>query len=83
MEYPVLRDRIHEEMRKALFDLAIISSQDFEAEVRDQAISSQIREGLIDPFAEEQAEIWEIRQQRVRGSPYRFLLRYQFALRII
>ncbi len=65
-EYPILGDQIREKMRQELFKHALISPQDFEAEVREHAIRSQEREGLEDPFAEEPADVWEIRLQRVR-----------------
>ena len=39
-QYPVLRVRIRARMRRELFERGVISPQDFEAEVRDQAIRS-------------------------------------------
>lgn len=66
-QYPVLRVRIRARMRRELFERGVISPQDFEAEVRDQAIRSQAREGLHDPFTEEPEDVWEVRLARVRS----------------
>ncbi len=65
-EYPIMRDRIRERMRQELFARGIISSQDFEAIAREHSIRSQEREGLQDPYADERAEVWDLRLQRVR-----------------
>jgi hypothetical protein len=64
-QYPILRDRIREVMREEIFARGVVGKHDFEAIVRDQAIRSQQREGLDDPYGEEQSEIWETRRQRV------------------
>jgi hypothetical protein len=55
-------------MRRELFQRGVITQSDFEAQVREQAISSQVREVLHDPFADEPAEIWELRLMRVRAN---------------
>lgn len=65
-QYPVLADRIRARMRHELYERGIISPQQFEAEVRSQAIQSQAREGLQNPFGEEPAEVWEYRVARIR-----------------
>lgn len=66
VEYPILSDRIREQMRQWLFDMGIITIQDFEAMVREEAIRSQGREGLQDPFGDESEEVWDKRVERVR-----------------
>jgi hypothetical protein len=66
-EYPILCDKIRKKMRKELYRLRSITEQDFEARVREQAIKSQRHEGLADPYGEETAEIWEMRQERIRS----------------
>ncbi|HET59600.1 MAG TPA: phosphoenolpyruvate synthase [Chloroflexi bacterium] len=66
-DYPILRGRILEEMRKELFERNIVSPRVFEARVREMALSSQEREGLFDPFSEESNEIWETRMERIRN----------------
>ncbi len=53
-------------MRHELYERGIISPPQFEAEVRLNAILSQEREGLRNPYGEEAAEIWETRLARVR-----------------
>lgn len=75
-QYPILRTRIRERMRRELFDRGIISPKDFEAEVRQKAIESQAREGLHDPFAEESAEMWETRLARIRSHLTDFYFAY-------
>jgi hypothetical protein len=65
-QYPVLAERIRSRMRHELYERGIISPQRFEAEVRANAINSQEREGLENPFGEEAPEVWEYRLTRVR-----------------
>lgn len=65
-QYPVLADRIRARMRHELYERGIISPQQFEAEARANAIESQEREGLTNPFGEEAGEVWEYRLARVR-----------------
>ncbi len=66
-QYPILRTRIRERMRRELFNRGVISPQEFEADVRSHAISSQARERLANPLSEEPTEVWEDRLQRVRN----------------
>ncbi len=65
-QYPILRDRIRDAMEEELFARAVVSKPDFEAVVRDHAVRSQQREGLSDPYGEEQSETWDTRLKRVR-----------------
>jgi hypothetical protein len=67
-QYPMLASRMRNHMRHELFNRDIIRKQDFEAQVRKQAILSQEREGLMNPVGEEPAEIWEERHSRVRDQ---------------
>ncbi|MCD6356358.1 MAG: PEP/pyruvate-binding domain-containing protein [Anaerolineaceae bacterium] len=67
-QYPILANRIHVHMRHELYNRGIIHKQDFEAQVRKQAIQSQEREGLMNPIGEEPAEIWEERHTRIRDQ---------------
>lgn len=67
-EYPILSDRIREDMRTEIFKLGVISPRDFEEIVREQAIRSQEREGLQDPYGEEPATVWDTRVHRVRET---------------
>ncbi len=67
-QYPILAGRMRKRMRQELYNRNIIQKQDFEGQVRKQAILSQEREGLINPVGEEPAEIWEERHRRIRDQ---------------
>jgi len=69
-------------MRTELFNRGVITPAKFEAEVREQAIRSQEREGIYDPLWEESEEIWETRLDRVRShlTDYYFAYNLQFEL---
>lgn len=65
-QYPILADAIRERMRQELFRRGKIDEEKFEREVREQAIESQRRERLTDPYGQEPADIWNKRLARVR-----------------
>lgn len=65
-QYPGLADKIRERMRRELFERSIVDPETFERLVRDKAIESQRRERISDPFAHEEAHIWQKRKARVR-----------------
>jgi hypothetical protein len=65
-QYPILSTQIRAHMRRVIFEHGVINQQDFETEVREQAIHSQLREALHDPLSEEPAEVWELRLVRLR-----------------
>jgi len=67
-QYPILGGRIRSRMREEIFKRGIIERQEFEAQVRKQAILSQEREGLRNPIGEEPAEVWEERHLRIRDQ---------------
>ena len=75
-QYPILATQIRARMRRAIFDHGVISQQDFEAEVREQAIHSQEREALHDPYVEEPADVWEMRLSRLRDHLTDFYFAY-------
>lgn len=75
-QYPILRTRIRSRMRRELFERGMINPQVFEAEVREQAIRSQAREGLHDPFAQEPADLWDLRIKRIREHLTDFYFAY-------
>lgn len=79
-QYPILSSQIRARMRRELFRRGVISPQVFEAEVREKAIRSQAYEGLHNPFAEEQADIWEMRLMRVRDHMTDFYFAYNLPL---
>ncbi len=65
-QYPILADQIRLRMREELFRRGIISQDEFEREVKEKAMESQRREGLHDPFGQEEAHIWQRRKERIR-----------------
>ncbi|MCB9420532.1 MAG: PEP/pyruvate-binding domain-containing protein [Ardenticatenaceae bacterium] len=65
-QFPILSDAIRKRMRQELFRRGIITKEAFEQEVREKAIESQFREGLRDPFFEEDANVWQERKARIR-----------------
>ena len=65
-QYPILADDIRMRMREELFRRGVISQAEFEREVREMAIESQRREGVLEPYTQEEASIWALRQQRIR-----------------
>ena len=67
-QYPILAGRMRNHLRQELFNRNIIQKQEFEAQVRRQAIFSQEREGLMNPVGDEPAEIWEERHTRIRDQ---------------
>lgn len=76
LQYPILSTHIRARMRRELFGRGVITQQAFETEVREKAIRSQAHEGLHDPFLEEPADVWEIRQARIRDSLTDFYFAY-------
>jgi hypothetical protein len=75
-QYPILGTQIRARMRRAIFEHGVISQQDFETEVREQAINSQSREALHDPIIEEPAGVWELRLSRLRDHLTDFYFAY-------
>jgi hypothetical protein len=65
-QYPILSDQIRLRMREELFRRGIINQEEFEREVKEKSIESQRREGLHDPFGQEEAHIWQKRKEQVR-----------------
>ncbi len=65
-QYPILADRLRDRMRQELFSRGIVTPDKFEAEVREMAIESQQREGLGDPYYEEDSGTWQTRVERIR-----------------
>ncbi|MCB8920845.1 MAG: PEP/pyruvate-binding domain-containing protein [Ardenticatenaceae bacterium] len=65
-QYPILCDLIRVRMREELFRRGIITQKEFESEVKRKAMESQRREGLMDPYSQEEANIWNKRKERIR-----------------
>ena len=75
-QYPILSGRIRSRMRRELFTRGILTKDNFEAEAREKAIESQVREGVHNPLIEEAPEVWENRLNRVRDSLTDFYFAY-------
>jgi hypothetical protein len=67
-EYPILSARIRHIRREQLFARGILTPEALDAEARQKAIQSQLREGLQDPYYEEGADVWEERLRIVRDN---------------
>lgn len=65
-QFPILADRLRDRMRQELFRRGIITPDKFEHEVRELSIASQLREGLSDPYYEEDSHTWQMRVERIR-----------------
>jgi len=65
-QYPILADRLRDQMREELFTRGIVDADKFEHEVRELSIASQLREGLGDPYYEEDSHAWQVRVDRIR-----------------
>ena len=65
-QYPILSTQIRSRMRRALFEHGVINQADFESEVLQQAIQSQRREVIHDPYIQEPGDVWELRLSRLR-----------------
>ena len=76
IQYPILSSRIRAHMLQELFDRGIIQMEDFEAEAHKKARLSQEREGLNDPYAQENADVWELRLKRIRDAMTDFYFAY-------
>ena len=75
-QYPILARKMRERMRQELFAKGVITIEAFEAEVKEKAIQSQRREGLLDPAAEEPEEVWNERLAFVRDQLTDFYFAY-------
>ncbi len=67
-QFPILCNRIRIRMRRELFVRGLLNQAGFEAEVREKAVLSQQREGLMNPVYEEPNDIWETRLTKVRDQ---------------
>lgn len=65
-QYPILSKRILERMRREILARGVITPKDFEEEVREKALQSQIHEGLDNPQEQESPEVWQERVEKTR-----------------
>jgi len=75
-QYPILGHQIRERMRQELFARGVITSERFEQEVKEKAILSQQREGLLDPFGQEPVGVWQERLAQIRDHMTDFYFAY-------
>lgn len=75
-QYPILARSIRTRMREELFKRGVIDREDFEKEVKEKAIESQIREGIYDPFGKEPASVWQERKANIRDYQTDFYFGY-------
>lgn len=65
-QYPILARQIRRYMREELYRHGVLSRERLEVEVRERAVLSQKREGLVNPLSEENDNMWEQRLQQIR-----------------
>ncbi len=65
-QFPILSDKIRKRMRQELFRRGVVSKEQFYEEIRQMAMESQRREGLLDPYGQEETLIWQKRKDRIR-----------------
>ncbi|MCC6904337.1 MAG: hypothetical protein IT326_00740, partial [Anaerolineae bacterium] len=75
-QYPTLAPRIRQRMREELFTRGIIRPDEFEQEVEQKAIQSQLREGLTDPVSQESPDTWDLRLRSIRDNLTDFYFGY-------
>ena len=75
-QYPILARMIRERMRQELFDKGVITVEAFETQVKEKAVLSQQREGMLDPFVEEPVLVWNERLALVRDQITDFYFAY-------
>lgn len=78
-QFPTLTPRIRLRMRKEMYDHNVITPHEFESQVLEKAVQSQLREGLRNPLTEETAEMWEHRLDVVRGQLTDFYFSQHFS----
>src|SRR3990172_3662991 len=79
-QYPILARQIRQRMREELYGRGVITAPNLEQEARAKAIDSQFREGLTNPYAEEDEHLWEQRLQHVRDTLTDFYFAYNLPL---
>jgi hypothetical protein len=82
-QYPMLASSIRRRMREELFRRGIITSQQFDAEVKEKAILSQQREGIYNGLQQENAQQWGLRWSRVRRTLTDFYFAYNLPIEIL
>ena len=78
--FPILATTIRERMRHELFMRGVVDPKRFEEEVKEEAIESQQREGLTNPYTDEPSDIWERRLSIIRDQRTDYYFAYNFPL---
>ena len=81
-QYPILAHQIRRRMRDELYRRGVITPARLEQEARDKAVISQLREGLTDPYGEEDSSAWEQRLQQIRDHLTDFYFAYNLPLEL-
>ena len=81
-QYPVLARQIRQRMLAELYNRGVITAATFESEARAKAIDSQFREGLSNPYAEEDEPTWQQRLQTIRDNQTDFYFAYNLPLEL-
>jgi hypothetical protein len=79
-QYPILARQIRRYMREELYRCGVLSRERLEAEVREKAVLSQKREGLVNPLSEENDNMWEQRLQQIRDHLTDFYFAHNLSL---
>ncbi len=74
--YPILAEKIRQQMRQQLFVRGIIAPNVFDEEVEARAVETQRLEGLTNPLYQEPAEVWQRRLAVVRDNLTDFYFAY-------
>src|SRR4030066_40005 len=67
-QYPILGSKIRARMRAELFNRGIVQKEEFEAQVRSEAIQTQKMEGVENPYYQEPSDLWETRKSILRDQ---------------
>ncbi len=81
-QYPILARKIRDRMREELVRRGVITPLRLEEEAKEKAVLSQHREGLIDPFGEEDSSAWDQRMQQIRDHLIDFYFAYNLPLEL-
>ncbi|MFN8596105.1 MAG: PEP/pyruvate-binding domain-containing protein [Anaerolineae bacterium] len=82
-QYPILAPQIRGRMRDELFRRGIITAERLEHEVKEKAILSQKREGLTDPYGQEDEGVWLQRKRTIRDYLTDFYFAYNLPLELL
>lgn len=81
-QYPILARKIRDRMREELIRRGVITPLRLEEEAKEKAVLSQHREGLVDPFGEEDSAAWDQRMQQITDHLIDFYFAYNLPLEL-